>query len=266
MSSQTASPIPSSASTSTVRNASPSGHKNGLEDAERQSTDASPLLNTGHSEPDLGHGSEVGPSAGFWSCVSLAHPLTHSTTFVARTDKLGQNATSGAVQKKNIALFPSQQTNEREVSLRLGNPGNPGHTLHSQRRTSTRTRTFEKASLFVLTTVVDVVDGSYGVKRGPTTHRDEITRETEFIVSLSDKGPLPFFLFFVASPLSNYFLSFCRGCLPYLDHQSGQHYPRHRHACDGMLFLVCTFGRLQCCVLVHISKCTIGHSIRSTRC
>ena len=40
--------------------------------AARHSTDESPLLNHGpHHNQDLGHGNEVGPSAGFWSCVSL---------------------------------------------------------------------------------------------------------------------------------------------------------------------------------------------------
>ncbi|KAF9298721.1 hypothetical protein BGZ74_009268 [Mortierella antarctica] len=76
MSSQAASLIPSSASTTTVRDASPSGHKSTQDDAERPSTDASPLLNTGHVEPDLGHGSEVGPSASFWSCtINLANTI-----------------------------------------------------------------------------------------------------------------------------------------------------------------------------------------------
>ncbi|KAF9383693.1 hypothetical protein CPB97_006242 [Podila verticillata] len=76
MSSQAASSIPSSASTTTVRAASPSGDKNRHEQAERHSTDASPLLSTGHAEPDLGHGSEVGPSASFWSCtINLANTI-----------------------------------------------------------------------------------------------------------------------------------------------------------------------------------------------
>ncbi|KAF9163938.1 hypothetical protein DFQ27_002708 [Actinomortierella ambigua] len=43
----------------------------------RHSDDESPLLNHGpHHNPDLGHGSEVGPSAGFWSCtINLANTI-----------------------------------------------------------------------------------------------------------------------------------------------------------------------------------------------
>lgn len=46
--------------------------------AERHSTDESPLLNHGpHHNLDIGHGNEVGPSAGFWSCVSLFSIILH---------------------------------------------------------------------------------------------------------------------------------------------------------------------------------------------
>ncbi|KAF9959972.1 hypothetical protein BGZ72_008301 [Mortierella alpina] len=44
---------------------------------ERPSSDESPLLNHGpHHNQDLGHGNEVGPSAGFWSCtINLANTI-----------------------------------------------------------------------------------------------------------------------------------------------------------------------------------------------
>ncbi|KAF9940725.1 hypothetical protein BGZ67_006901 [Mortierella alpina] len=44
---------------------------------ERTSSDESPLLNHGpHHNQDLGHGNEVGPSAGFWSCtINLANTI-----------------------------------------------------------------------------------------------------------------------------------------------------------------------------------------------
>ncbi|KAG0199505.1 hypothetical protein BGX28_007249 [Mortierella sp. GBA30] len=44
---------------------------------ERHSSDESPLLNHGpHHNEDIGHGNEVGPSAGFWSCtINLANTI-----------------------------------------------------------------------------------------------------------------------------------------------------------------------------------------------
>ncbi|KAF9112734.1 hypothetical protein BGX27_002869 [Mortierella sp. AM989] len=46
-------------------------------DQERNSSDVSPLLNQGpHHNDDLGHGNEVGPSAGFWSCsINLSNTI-----------------------------------------------------------------------------------------------------------------------------------------------------------------------------------------------
>ncbi|KAF9359026.1 hypothetical protein BGX26_000353 [Mortierella sp. AD094] len=46
-------------------------------DPERNSSDESPLLNHGpHHNDDLGHGNEVGPSAGFWSCtINLSNTI-----------------------------------------------------------------------------------------------------------------------------------------------------------------------------------------------
>ncbi|KAF9428564.1 hypothetical protein BGZ94_001909 [Podila epigama] len=82
MNSQQAASTPSSASTTTVRAGTPpitrtrKSTDTATEDPERNSSDASPLLNTGHHEPDIGHGTEVGPSASFWSCtINLANTI-----------------------------------------------------------------------------------------------------------------------------------------------------------------------------------------------
>lgn len=76
--------LPSSASTATIdgrsslgtrstspnQAAAPKKHHRHSNDGERYSSDESPLLNNGpHHNEDIGHGNEVGPSAGFWSCV-----------------------------------------------------------------------------------------------------------------------------------------------------------------------------------------------------
>ncbi|KAF8925730.1 hypothetical protein BGZ58_000522 [Dissophora ornata] len=60
--------LPSSSSNTTATH----GHDHG-----RHSSDQSPLLNHGpHHNDDLGHGNEVGPSAGFWSCsINLANTI-----------------------------------------------------------------------------------------------------------------------------------------------------------------------------------------------
>lgn len=52
-------------------------HSNSSNGAARHSSDESPLLNHGpHHNQDLGHGNEVGPSAGFWSCtINLANTI-----------------------------------------------------------------------------------------------------------------------------------------------------------------------------------------------
>ncbi|KAG0310249.1 hypothetical protein BGZ99_000558 [Dissophora globulifera] len=81
--------LPSSSSNSTVvRSDSPSSVAKGAGSAKysaahhshddaRPSSDESPLLNHGpHHNQDLGHGNEVGPSAGFWSCtINLANTI-----------------------------------------------------------------------------------------------------------------------------------------------------------------------------------------------
>ncbi|KAF9925801.1 hypothetical protein FBU30_004476 [Linnemannia zychae] len=52
-------------------------HQSQSDGTARQSTDESPLLNHGpHHNQDLGHGDEVGPNAGFWSCtINLANTI-----------------------------------------------------------------------------------------------------------------------------------------------------------------------------------------------
>ncbi|GJJ69050.1 hypothetical protein EMPS_01396 [Entomortierella parvispora] len=83
--------LPSSASTATIggssvgaRSTSPTlaavhkkHHRHESNDGERHSSDESPLLNNGpHHNQDIGHGNEVGPSAGFWSCtINLANTI-----------------------------------------------------------------------------------------------------------------------------------------------------------------------------------------------
>ncbi|KAI1318109.1 hypothetical protein EDD11_007161 [Mortierella claussenii] len=55
----------------------PHKHHSDDHDLERNSSDESPLLNHGpHGNVDIGHGAEVGPSAGFWSCtINLANTI-----------------------------------------------------------------------------------------------------------------------------------------------------------------------------------------------
>ncbi|KAF9969788.1 hypothetical protein BGZ73_007692 [Actinomortierella ambigua] len=71
--------------------------------AGRHSDDESPLLNHGpHHNPDLGHGNEVGPSAGFWSCtINLANTIL-GTGMLAMPGAL---ATVGIVMGSFMIVF-----------------------------------------------------------------------------------------------------------------------------------------------------------------
>jgi amino acid permease len=90
--------LPSSSS-STVGRSSLSAAKpikSSLSNQDRNSSDESPLLNHGpHHNQDIGHGTEVGPTAGFWSCtINLANTILGT----------GMLAMSGALATVGVLL------------------------------------------------------------------------------------------------------------------------------------------------------------------
>ncbi|KAG0056224.1 hypothetical protein BGZ83_005956 [Gryganskiella cystojenkinii] len=76
-SSITRSASPLAAAPGIKKHLSPSSRHHDHDNEERHSSDQSPLLNNGpHHNQDIGHGKEVGPSAGFWSCtINLANTI-----------------------------------------------------------------------------------------------------------------------------------------------------------------------------------------------